>query len=98
MSRISEITERIKNGTSSATSEVEAAFERIEQISSHHAILSTTNERARQRAADIDARLKKGENVGRLVGVPFIAKDNFLTFESNTTAASRMLQNFVAPL
>ena len=98
MSHISEITERIKNGTSTAASEVEAALGRVNQITSHHAVLSTTSERARQRAKDIDARLAKGENVGRLAGVPFIAKDNFLTFESKTTAASRMLENFVAPL
>ena len=98
MSHISEITERIKNGTSSAVSEVEAAFKKIEEISSHHAVLSMIDERARKRAADIDARLSKGEDVGRLAGVPFIAKDNFLTFDSKTTAASRMLENFVAPL
>jgi aspartyl-tRNA(Asn)/glutamyl-tRNA(Gln) amidotransferase subunit A len=98
MSHISEITERIKNGTSTASSEVEAAFERIEKISAHHAVLSTIKDRARKRAKDIDARLAKGEAMGRLAGVPFIAKDNFLTFESKTTAASRMLENFIAPL
>jgi Asp-tRNA(Asn)/Glu-tRNA(Gln) amidotransferase A subunit family amidase len=36
--------------------------------------------------------------IGRLAGVPFVAKDNFLTFGSKTTAASKILSNFAAPL
>ncbi|GHU08483.1 hypothetical protein FACS189431_4820 [Alphaproteobacteria bacterium] len=36
--------------------------------------------------------------IGRLAGVPFVAKDNFLTFGSKTTAAAKMLENFEAPL
>jgi aspartyl-tRNA(Asn)/glutamyl-tRNA(Gln) amidotransferase subunit A len=98
MSRISEITDRIKNGDSSAAAEVKAALERIDQITSHHAILSTVADRAQKRAKDIDAKIANGENAGRLAGVPFIAKDNFLTFDGTTTAASKMLENFVAPL
>src|SRR5262249_22016101 len=39
----------------------------------------------------------KGEPVGRLAGVPFIAKDNFLVFGAETTAASNMLHGFHAP-
>src|SRR5205085_8896577 len=42
-------------------------------------------------------RVAKGEKVGRLAGVPYIAKDNFLTFGSETTAASNMLRGFKAP-
>src|SRR5690606_10720046 len=34
---------------------------------------------------------------GRLAGVPFIAKDNFLTLDSETTAASNILRGFHAP-
>jgi aspartyl-tRNA(Asn)/glutamyl-tRNA(Gln) amidotransferase subunit A len=34
---------------------------------------------------------------GKLAGVPFIAKDNFLTLESKTTAASNILKPFEAP-
>jgi len=34
---------------------------------------------------------------GRLAGVPFLAKDNILTFDSMTTASSHMLENFKAP-
>lgn len=45
-----------------------------------------------QRAAEIDAHPN-----GRLAGVPFIAKDNFLTLGGKSTAASNILRPFEAP-
>ncbi len=77
-----------------AVDAVREAIEAAKANESFHAILSLTEERALARAADVDA----GTVSGRLAGVPFIAKDNFLTFGSATTAASRMLENFEAPL
>lgn len=73
---------------------VKEAIEAAKRNESFHAILSLTEERALSRAADVDAGLVSG----RLAGVPFIAKDNFLTFGGTTTAASRMLESFEAPL
>jgi aspartyl-tRNA(Asn)/glutamyl-tRNA(Gln) amidotransferase subunit A len=63
----------------------------------YKAIIATTEDRARERAKNIDARVAKGEKVGRLAGVPFIAKDNFLVFGAETTAASNILKGFTAP-
>ena len=62
-----------------------------------HAVLEVIENRALSRADEIAEKLKKGENVGRLAGVPFLAKDNILTFDSKTTASSHMLENFEAP-
>ncbi len=62
-----------------------------------HAVLEVIETRALERADDIDQRLKDGKAVGRLAGVPFLAKDNILTFDSHTTASSHMLENFTAP-
>jgi aspartyl-tRNA(Asn)/glutamyl-tRNA(Gln) amidotransferase subunit A len=98
MSRISEITDRIKNGESSARVEVEAALKRAKDTASHHALLSILDERALKRADEVDSLIAGGKPVGKLAGVPFIAKDNFLTFGGTTTAASKILENFVAPL
>jgi aspartyl-tRNA(Asn)/glutamyl-tRNA(Gln) amidotransferase subunit A len=98
MSRISDIIDRIQSGASSARQEVEAALRMATSTEEYHALLSLTDKRALERADEIDARLKNGENVGRLAGVPFIAKDNFLAFGAPTTAASRMLEKFDAPL
>lgn len=98
MSRISTIIDRIKSGETTARREVETALQLAKSTDEYHALLSVTDARALERADEIDARIKTGETVGRLVGVPFIAKDNFLAFGAPTTAASKMLEKFDAPL
>ncbi len=98
MSHIKTITQDIKSGKSTARQLVEAALKKAEETEGYHALLSLTAERALQRADDIDARVKAGEDAGMLAGVPFVAKDNFLAFGAPTTAASRMLEKFDAPL
>jgi aspartyl-tRNA(Asn)/glutamyl-tRNA(Gln) amidotransferase subunit A len=98
MSHIQTIVDRIKSGESTARHEVEAALERAKSTDEYHALLSVTEERALKRADELDARIAAGEAVGRLAGVPFIAKDNFLAYGAPTTAASKMLEKFDAPL
>lgn len=78
----------------SAVDNVRAAFDAAKKFEKYNIFLSMTEERALERAAKVDS----GEITGRLAGVPFAAKDNFLTFGGTTTAASRFLENFEAPL
>ncbi len=94
---IAELAANIQNGSLTAVSQVERALKQIEEASEYKSIIATTAERARQRAIDIDQRIANGEQVGKLAGVPFIAKDNFLAFGADTTAASNMLRGFDAP-
>ena len=88
MSTISDFT------SNSARANVEAAIQKARTNESFNAILALTEERALERADKVDA----GEITGILAGVPFIAKDNFLTFGAPTTAASRFLETFEAPI
>jgi len=78
----------------SARENVEKAIAKARDNESFNAILSLTEARALQRADQVD----RGEITGSLAGVPFIAKDNFLTYGGTTTAASKILENFEAPL
>lgn len=78
----------------SARENVQKALDAARANESFHALLSLSEERALERAAKVDS----GEITGRLAGVPFIAKDNFLTLGDTTTAASKFLENFKAPL
>lgn len=94
---VSELAERVKSRRLRATELVERALQTIDAKRDYDAIIVTTADRARQRAETIDARAAKGEKVGRLAGVPFIAKDNFLAFGAETTAASNILRGFTAP-
>ena len=77
-----------------AQENVAKALEKAKENDDFHAILSLCEERAYERAKLVDS----GAVTGRLAGVPFLAKDNFLTFGGVTTAASTFLDNFEAPL
>lgn len=78
----------------SAVEAVKTALEKAKAHESYHALLSLTEERALERAAKVDS----GEITGKLAGVPFVVKDNFLAFGAPTTAASKILEHFDAPL
>jgi aspartyl-tRNA(Asn)/glutamyl-tRNA(Gln) amidotransferase subunit A len=94
---VNQIAADVQAGKIKAIDLVEQSLKLIAEKESFNAIIATTQQRARERAADIDARVAKGEQVGRLSGVPFIAKDNFLMFGAETTAASNILRGFDAP-
>ena len=94
---IAAIARSVQSGDAKAVELVESALKTIDEKKDYNAVISAIHERSRLRAEEIDARVKNGEQVGRLAGVPFIAKDNFLTFGSETTAASNILKGFEAP-
>lgn len=94
---VAELAKDVQNEVTSATELVEASLKTIAEKSEYHAVLSVLDEAARARAKDIDVRIAKGETIGKLVGVPFIAKDNFLVFGAETTAGSNVLKGFQAP-
>jgi len=77
-----------------ARQSVLAVIAKARENESYHALLSLTEERALERADAVD----RGEITGRLAGVPFVIKDNFLAYGAPTTAASKMLESFNAPL
>jgi aspartyl-tRNA(Asn)/glutamyl-tRNA(Gln) amidotransferase subunit A len=94
---IAELAAKVRAGELEAVALVEQALRTIQEKSEYNAIIATTADRARERAAAIDAAVKNGQNPGKLAGVPFIAKDNYLVFGAETTAASNMLRGFKAP-
>lgn len=62
-----------------------------------HAFLSTSDEAALAQAARVDAKIAAGEETAPLAGIPGVIKDNICIKGEPCTAASRMLENFVAP-
>lgn len=78
----------------SARDNVLSAIAKAKDNEQYHALLSLTQERALERADAVD----RGDITGKLAGVPFVVKDNFLAFGAPTTAASKMLEHFNAPL
>jgi aspartyl-tRNA(Asn)/glutamyl-tRNA(Gln) amidotransferase subunit A len=90
---IADIAADVQAGRLKAVDLVEKSLAAIADNESFKAIIATTADRARARAKIVD----EGDNKGRLAGVPFIAKDNFLVFGADTTAASNILKGFDAP-
>ncbi|HSX31101.1 MAG TPA: Asp-tRNA(Asn)/Glu-tRNA(Gln) amidotransferase subunit GatA [Candidatus Saccharimonadales bacterium] len=90
---IADLAAKVQKGELKAVDLVEKALAAIDEKAEYKAIIATTADRARERARAIGA----GDNKGRLAGVPFIAKDNFLVFGAETTAASNILKGFTAP-
>ncbi len=80
--------------TLSAVEAVRQSIARAKAMSEYNALISLCEDRALDRAAKVDA----GEVTGRLAGIPFVAKDNFLTIDSQTTAASDFLRGFSSPI
>lgn len=94
---ITAIAADVQSGATKAVDLVEQSLAAIERHKEFQAVIATLDERARERAKEVDERVSAGEKVGRLAGVPFIAKDNFLVFGAETTAASNILKGFNAP-
>ena len=95
---INELIERIRSGKSTAVDEVRIALERAKETREYNVFTNLTEERALEKAKEIDEKMAKGIHVGRLAGVPYALKDNYLDFGAPTTASSKMMENFDAPL
>ena len=92
---LTEVLEKLNNGDFSAVELTRAYLNRIEKYGADlNCYITTTPERAMADAAASDARRAAG-NALALDGVPIAMKDLFATRGIRTTAASRMLENFV---
>ena len=98
MTNIFEIREQVLSGKKTAVEFVKEALAKAEDAKEFNAFTSLTGGRALERAKEIDEKISKGEKVGELAGVPFVAKDNFLVFGSPSTASSKMLEHFMTPI
>lgn len=65
-----------------------------EKINSYLTLCEST---AIKQARGIDAKVKNGEKLGKLAGVPIAIKDNICTDGIKTTCASKMLEDFIPP-
>ncbi len=72
-----------------------ACLERLEKVDTKlNAFLTVTKEEALEDAKEADTRIAKGEKTP-LLGIPFSLKDMYLTKGIRTTAASKLLENYI---
>ena len=100
-----ELSQLLSAGEVSAQDVVRSYLERIESLNSQSNSQSNSqlnaiihiNSECLELAQSIDERRVRGESLGPLAGIPFIAKDMFCTQGVKTTAASKILSEFVPP-
>lgn len=98
-SSLKEMAEAVRTKKISASELANFYLERSGQHNSKLNAYITMNEHVLTQAKDVDALVAKGENLAgkKLLGVPFGIKDLLCTKGLKTTAASKILENFVPP-
>jgi aspartyl-tRNA(Asn)/glutamyl-tRNA(Gln) amidotransferase subunit A len=90
-----EVADAVRRGDRSARQLVEEYLAAIDAAEAEvHAFNLVMVDSARQQADDIDRRVKDGQDVGALAGVPVAVKDNICTRGVPTTCSSRILQGW----
>lgn len=86
------------NKTTSAVRLIKDALDKAHEFEDYNIFTFLNEEGALKKAAEIDAKISRGEKVGRLAGVPYALKDNFLSNEGDTTASAQILTGFRSPI
>ena len=89
---------KIADQKTTAESLVKEALEKAKKFADYNIFTFINEENALKKAREIDRKIASGEKVGRLAGVPYALKDNFLSPEGETTASAHILQGFTSPI
>ncbi len=82
----------------SAKELVEAVYEQVSEVDNEiGAYNSLTKDFALKTAEQVDEKIKNGENLPPLAGIPLALKDNINLKGYSTTASSKILENFISP-
>lgn len=93
-----ELGSMIAGGEVSAVEVAEAHLDRMAEVEPKvKAFLHVDRETTLDQARAVDARLRAGEQLGPLAGVPIAHKDIFSTRDMPTTAASKILEGWRPP-
>lgn len=95
---LAQIQERLSRGEVSAPELTEQHYNLIEQRDPQiGAYLALCRQRALAQAEALDRKVRAGEALPRLAGLPIAIKDVIITRGVPTTAGSRILENYVPP-
>ncbi|CAA0081145.1 Glutamyl-tRNA(Gln) amidotransferase subunit A [BD1-7 clade bacterium] len=95
---LTELIQSLQNKDVSSIELTQHYLDRINSLdSSVNSYITVTADRALEQARAADTLLANGEATSPLTGVPLAHKDIFCTDGVRTSAASKMLDNFIAP-
>lgn len=89
---------KIANGEQSAVELVREALAKAHEYQDEYHVFNWINDDAIRKAEEIDQKIAQGEAVGKLAGVPYALKDNFLSPEGESTASALILEGFNSPV
>jgi len=91
-----ELTDAISRGELSPVDVLDAVMEQVKRYNPElNAIVTLTEESARESAKKAEKMVKKGEKLGPLHGVPITIKDLIFTKGVRTTFGSKLYENFI---
>jgi aspartyl-tRNA(Asn)/glutamyl-tRNA(Gln) amidotransferase subunit A len=95
---ISQVRRGLLNKEYSAVELARAYLKKIEKEDKNYsAFLTLAKDLALAQAKDIDEKIKKGNELAPLAGIPVAIKDNIMVDGLLCTSASKILENYVAP-
>ncbi|HLN19125.1 MAG TPA: amidase, partial [Patescibacteria group bacterium] len=95
---IQELHEKLKNGEITSAELTQQYFDTIEKKDKElNAFLTLTKKLALQQAEKVDNKIKNGEEIGIMEGIPGAIKDVLCLAGERTTAGSKILDNYIAP-
>lgn len=95
---IRELHKKLLDGETTSVKLTEGYFDAIEKRDGEiGAYLTLMKEPALREAHEVDERIRRGETVDMLAGIPGALKDNMCVAGVRTTAGSKILDNYIAP-
>lgn len=91
---IKTLQDKYRNREISVFEYIKKIYENIEK-NNYNSYITLNKEEALKKAKELDDKIEKGIEINGLFGVPVAVKDNILTKDLRTTAASKSLSNYV---
>ncbi len=95
-SQIKKIHQQLVSKKITCTALVQEKLNLLKQ-NTHNTVNSLLENIALEKAAQVDAKIAKGEPIGLLEGIPFGIKDVYMVQGTVTTASSELLKNYKSP-
>lgn len=90
---IENLIDEYKKGNLSVEDHIKSTIDKIE-ADTLNAYISVDGDGAINKARELDQKLKNGEKLGKLFGIPVVVKDNISYDQMRMTCASKMLEDF----
>jgi aspartyl-tRNA(Asn)/glutamyl-tRNA(Gln) amidotransferase subunit A len=93
-----ELIEKIRNREITIQEVIQASFNKIDETDQYiHSFVNYSKQKALDKAKNFDIKLKNGQKIGKLSGLPFANKDLICLKDFPTTCCSRILDGYNPP-